>query len=285
MFASAVLDGSMGGEGRAGEGNAVLRSADRAADAPNAKTARLAGVFWIIQGIIGGFAQVFVRDRLIVAGDIAATAGNIMSSELLFRFGFLCDLLMLLFLIATAFALYRLLSGVNRTWASWMVLLAALGSAIGMLNYLNELVSLRLLGGSEYASAFGPGQAQALAMLYLQAYEEGYMIAQVFYMLWVLPLGFLVYRSGFLPKIFGVLFVCETTFGLAGTFLHFLFPDWAIDDYLLIPGACAEISFMLWLTVRGIGKPAASAAPRASVSHSENPALPLKYSITILHEI
>lgn len=221
---------------------------------PNVKTARISGFLWILMSVTGAFAQIFVRGSLIVPGDFTATANNIMSAELLFRFGFICDLLMMLFLLATAIVLFKLLYTVEKHWAALMVLLAALGTAMGMLNYLNEVVPLRLLSRSEYVNAFESDQLQALAMLHLQTYEDGYRIAQIFYMLWVLPLGFLVYKSGFLPKIFGVLFILETIFGLAGTFVYFLFPDLGIDEILIIPGACAEISFMLWLTVKGIDR-------------------------------
>ena len=220
----------------------------------NVKTARIAGVLWILMSISGAFSQIFVRGKLAVPGDIAATANNIMSNQLLFRFGFICDILMTLFLLATVIVLYNLLYTVNTRWSALMVLLAALGSAIGMLNYLNELVPLRLLGGSEYLNVFEPGQLQAQAMLYLLTYEDGYRITQFFYVLWVLPLGFLISRSAFLPKIFGVFFILESVSGLMGTCMYFLFPDRGIEEILLIPGACAEISFMLWLTIKGIDR-------------------------------
>ncbi|MBU0936215.1 MAG: DUF4386 domain-containing protein [Spirochaetes bacterium] len=227
---------------------------DQPNGAPDTKIARFAGVLWILMSISGAFSQIFVRGSLIVPGNISATANNIRSAELLFRFGFVCDLTMMLLLPATAMVLYKLLYAANRNRAALMVLLAALGAALGMLNCLNELLALRLLGGSEYLNAFSPDQLQAQAMLYLQTYEDGYAIAEVFFMLWVLPLGMLVYKSGFLPRIFGVLFFCETAFGLAGSFTHFLFPSAGIHDLLLIPGACAEISFMLWLAIKGIKK-------------------------------
>ncbi len=219
---------------------------------PTARTARMAGVLWILMSISGAFSMIFVRGKLVVTGDILATAGNIVSHELLLRFGFICDLVMMVLLLATAIVLYRLFYTIEKNLAALMVLLAALGSAIGMLNCLNELAPLRLLGMSEGTNIFEAGQLEAQAMLYLQAYEDGYVVAQVFFVLWVLPLGLLIYRSGFLPKAFGVLFVIETTFGLAGSFAYFLFPGWGIEEIMLAPGAFAEISFMFWLAIKGI---------------------------------
>lgn len=221
---------------------------------PNKKTARLAGLLWIITGVFGGFSQLFVRGKLIVSGDMAATANNIVSNEFLLRLGFVSDQMMMLCTLFTSIVLYKLLSTVNKNWATLMVILAALGSSIGMLNYLNEFAPLQLLSGAEYLNVIETSQLQAQVMLYFNLYEHGYVIAQFFYVLWVFPLGLLVYKSGFLPRVFGILFMLETFTGFPSTLIYFLFPNSTIENILMIPGALAELSFMFWLLIRGINE-------------------------------
>jgi len=101
-------------------------------------------------------------------------------------------------------------------------------------------------------STFNSGQKQSLAMLFYNLYGHGYMIGQIFFALWVLPLGILIYKSGFIPKLFGVLFVIETIFGMLSVLVHFLIPNITIETLMLFPGVLAEIPFMLWLLIRGI---------------------------------
>lgn len=101
-------------------------------------------------------------------------------------------------------------------------------------------------------------------MLFLDLYEQGYITAQIFFVMWVLPLGFLVFKSGFLPRIFGVLFAVETLLGHLSTAINFLSPNAVLETIFLIPGAIAEISFMLWLVIRGINESKIQA-----VNHSE----------------
>jgi hypothetical protein len=138
--------------------------------------------------------------------------------------------------------------------AALMVILAIVGSALNIFNLLNEFASLQLLSGAQYLNAFEASQLHAQAMLFLDLYEQGYVIAQIFFVTWVLPLGLLVYKSGFLPRIFGILFGIETFAGLLSTAINFLSPNAVLETSLLIPGAIAEISFMLWLLIRGINE-------------------------------
>lgn len=220
---------------------------------PNKKTARLAGFLWLMMVLLGLFAQFLVRDKLIVP-DISTTINNIMANEFLFRLGFVSDQLMALCCLFTSLVLYKLLSSINKNMAVLMVILAISGSVISMINLLNVIAPLQLLSNEYYLNVFGVGQVQAQVMLYLDLYEQGYVIAQIFFMTWVLPLGILVYKSRFLPRIFGILFVVETFVGLISTAVNFLSPNAALEMNLLIPAAIAEISFMLWLLIRGINE-------------------------------
>ncbi len=221
----------------------------------NKKTARLAGVLFLLMVVFGLFAEIFFRQKLFVVNDISMTANNILSNVFLYRVGIVSDILMALSYLFTALALYSLLSSVNKNMAALMVLFAAAGSILLLFNILIELAPLLILSENGYLSAFGFGQRESLAMLFYQIYLHGYMIGQVFFALWVLPLGILIYRSGRIPRVFGVLFVVEFAFGFASVIVHFLAPNETIDAILLLPGMIAEFSFLFWLLIRGVKEP------------------------------
>jgi hypothetical protein len=222
---------------------------------PSKKTARLAGLSFLFMVITGLFSEIFFRQKVFVSSDIAATVSNISSNTLLYRTGIVCDILMSLGYLFTALVLFKLLASVNKNLAAVMVLLAAAGSALLMFNILNECAPLYILTGNDYLNVLGLNSRQAIAMLYYSLYEHGYMIGQVFFALWVLPLGVLIYKSGFIPKVLGVLFVIETIFGFLSVFVHFLVPNQSIETILLLPGTVAEFVFMFWLLIWGIRKP------------------------------
>jgi hypothetical protein len=222
---------------------------------PSKKTARLAGLIFLFMVITGLFSEIFFRQKVFVSSDIAATVSNISSNTLLYRTGIVCDILMSLGYLFTALVLFKLLASVNKNLAAVMVLLAAAGSALLMFNILNECAPLYILTGNDYLNVLGLNSRQAIAMLYYSLYEHGYMIGQVFFALWVLPLGVLIYKSGFIPKVLGVLFVIETILGFLSVFVHFLVPNQSIETILLMPGTIAEFAFMFWLLIRGIRKP------------------------------
>jgi hypothetical protein len=222
---------------------------------PSKKTARLAGLAFLFMVITGLFAEIFFRQKVFVLSDIAATVSNISSNTFLYRTGIVSDILMSLGYLFTALVLFKLLASVNKNLAAVMVLLAAAGSALLMFNILNECAPLYILTGNDYLNVLGLNSRQAIAMLYYSLYEHGYMIGQIFFALWVLPLAVLIYKSGFIPKVLGVLFVIETIFGFLSVFVHFLVPNQSIETILLLPGTVAEFAFMFWLLIRGIRKP------------------------------
>ncbi|MFA5385790.1 MAG: DUF4386 domain-containing protein [Eubacteriales bacterium] len=221
---------------------------------PNKKTARLAGLFFLLMVVFGLFAEIFFREKLFVPADVAITASNILSNVFLYRVGIVSDILMSVCYLFTALVLYKLLASVNKNMAALMVIFAAAGSVLLMFNIQNEFAPLYILSGNDYLSAFNSSQLQSLAMLYYNSYQHGYVIGQVFFALWVLPLGILIYKSGFIPKVFGVLFVIETIFGLLSVIVHFLIPNGSIETILLIPGTIAELLFMLWLLIWGVNE-------------------------------
>lgn len=216
------------------------------------KTARIAGVLWLLMCVFGMFSQMGFRERIFVIDELAITADNILANQFLFRLGVVSEVIMLICYLLTGLVLYRLLAVINRGQASLMVLFVTLGTAIGMLNILNEFASLYILSKEAYQNIFTEVQLQAQAMTYYDLYEHGYVIAHIFFSLWVLPLGLLIYKSKFIPKLFGVLFVIEAILGLLSIGLHFLFPNTSLELNILWAGAVAEFSFMFWLLIRGI---------------------------------
>lgn len=238
---------------------------------PNKKTARLAGLLWFLMIALGLFAQIGVREALIVTGSAAVTAANITANTFLFRLGFVSDLAMMVCYLLTPLVFYKLFSSVNKSLSALMVIFTMVGTAIGMLSLLCEYAALHMLSGAPYLSVFTSNQLQAQAMLLLGLNDQGYMIAHIFFSLWVLPLGILVYRSDFLPRVFGILFIAETAAGLLSFIIHFLFPGGSLETNLMWLGALAEFSFTFWLLVRGIKEPKAKALQPVSVMTQENP--------------
>jgi hypothetical protein len=221
---------------------------------PNKKTARLAGFLWLLMILFGLFAQMGVRERIYIPGDATATAANISANQFLFRLGYLSELTMNVCFLLTALVLYKLLGMFSKNQGRFMVILVIIGTSIGMLNLLNEFASFYVLSGTKYLSVFETDQLQALSMLFYDLYENGYFIGHIFYSLWVLPLGLLIYRSGIIPRILGIAFWAETCVGLLSAVIHFLSPNAALETNLMWVGAFAEFSFMQWLLIRGINE-------------------------------
>ena len=218
---------------------------------PNKKAARIAGLLFLLMVLSGLFAELFFRQR-IFTDDAAETSARILANPLLYRAGILSDIVMSLSYLLTAMALYRLLSTVDEGQAKAMVLFAAAGSVILMVNVLNEYMPL--IYTSAQTGAFSAAQIGELSRFSFTAYNNGYMIGQVFFALWVLPLGILICRSGFIPKVLGILFLVEAGCGLLSVAAHFLLGSAMITNLLLLPGMVAEFAFLFYLLLRGINE-------------------------------
>jgi hypothetical protein len=222
------------------------------ADLSPRKTARMAGLFYLIFILTTVLAS-YIRGRFIVPGDAAATAINIMSSPELFRVGFVTELVSAVFFVLAAWALYVLLKTVNKNLALLFLLLNLGGVAVECLNALNLFAALQFLSGTNYLNVFQTDQLQAMAMSSLNLYTNGFLIAQIFFSAWLLPLGYLVYKSRFLPRLLGLLLILDF-FGNMSWFLQgFLLPDYGILAY---PGNAisfiAEISLTAWLLIMAV---------------------------------
>lgn len=212
----------------------------------------MTGLFYAIF-ILTTVLATYVRSRFIVSGDAVATSNNIVGSEFLFRIGFVTELVSAVFFLLAAWGLYVLLRPVNRNLALLFLLLNLGGVAVECINALNLVAAIQVLSGANYLNVFQTDQLQAMAMSFLNLYTNGFLIAQIFFSAWLLPLGYLVYRSGFLPRFLGLLLILDF-FGNMSWFLQgFLFPSYGILAY---PGNAisfiAEISLTLWLLIMGV---------------------------------
>ncbi|MBZ5552596.1 MAG: DUF4386 domain-containing protein [Acidobacteriia bacterium] len=216
------------------------------------KAARVAGLLYVLMSIPGAFSLLYVPSVLIVPGDATATVNKIQASELLFRIGMVSELICATGFIFVALALYRLFKGVDKTQASLMVTLFVVSVPISFLNVLNQLAVLTLLSGANFLSAFDPRQLNALVMLFLGLHNDGILLAQIFWGLWLFPFGVLVFKSGFLPRILGVLLIlaCFGYLAISSTFL--LLPAYGhIVSRFAMVLTLGELPIILWLLIKG----------------------------------
>jgi hypothetical protein len=212
--------------------------------------ARMAGVCQLLEALTATFGQVIVRDKLVVAGNAAATAANIVGHEPLFWLGFASSLLGVAFHIAWAALMYVLLKPVNKTISLLAAFVILVGCAMQALTSFLYLAPLLVLQSSNSLSAFTPEQLQALALMFLKLNSYSFNIDLVFFGLWCVLTGYLIFRSTFLPRILGVLL---TISGLG--YLTYLYPQLAYRlffPYIAIASALGEIPLELWLIVMGV---------------------------------
>lgn len=216
---------------------------------------RFAGLLYVVTSVFGFFAMGYVPNKLIVHGDAAATANNISASETLFRLGIVSQLIGMAGFIFVALALYELLKGVDRRQAALMVILIVISIPIAFLNEVNSMAALILVRGADFVSVFDKTQREALAMLFLNLHGRGLVFSELFWGLWLFPLGLLVYKSRFLPRFLGVWLVLAGFAWVCLCFTGILLPQYAdkMNTYLQ-PAILGEIAFMLWLVIKG-GKP------------------------------
>jgi len=211
--------------------------------------ARIAGVLYLFIAVSGFFNMMFGPSSLIVLGDAATTVNNIMASESLFRLGIVNDLIAQTVGILLVIALYKLLKPVNKNQALLMVIFALVGIPIVMLNLLNQFAAQLLLSGANYLTVFAADQLQALVMLFLNLDEHGFFIAHIFWGLWLFPMGYLVYKSGYIPRILGILLIIAG-FGYLIDFVTFFFvPSFGPIKMFTFIG---ELLLPLWLLIKGV---------------------------------
>ena len=219
---------------------------------PN-KIARVAGFLYLLMAPFGFFGMLYIPSIIIVPGDAAITANNIMASESLFRSGIVSTLMVQIINIFMVLILYKLLKPVNKNHASLMVIFILIGAPIAMLNELNRFIALLLLSGANYLTVFTADQLQALVPLFLDLHEHGITIAGIFWSLWLFPMGYLVFKSGFLPRILGVLLIIAGFGYLIDSFAVFLLPNlYATISQFILFTTYGELLFPLWLLIKGV---------------------------------
>src|SRR2546428_3563363 len=218
------------------------------------RIARIAGVLYLLVGIFGGFAEGFVDPRMYVAGNAAATAANVVANSGLVRMGVVAHLLDGTFFVFLAMTLYILLKHVHKSAARAMLVLVILATGIICLNAVFEFEGLRVATDSSYATAFGTAGSNALVLLLLDTQPYGTLIAQVFFGLWLVPLGYLAYKAGLFPRWLGVLLVVGGACYLMDLLAAFLVPGAAkeIHTFIVIPPGVAEVSMVVYLLVIGV---------------------------------
>ena len=228
-----------------------MRSNHSIAEASPRVKARAAGVFWLMTILTGAFAAI-VGGSLVVSGDAAATAANILAQAALFRLGTAANLVATACYVAATLLVYELLKPVNRSISLLAAFFSLVGCAVGALSSLFDFAPFVLLRGAQYLSVFTVEQLQALALMFLRLGGQAGNIGLVFFGLQCLLVGYLIFRSTFLPRIVGGLMA----FGGLG-WLTFLWPPLAnyLSPYILAPGIVGEGSLSLWLIVIGVNVP------------------------------
>lgn len=224
---------------------------------PNKKTARVAGFAYLALIATGIFSELYVRSELIVWDNPATTASNIAGSDWLFRLGFVSDLVCVSFWLLLVLALYQLLKSVNKTQALFMLIFVLVGASIMALNMLNHIAALVVLDSPVYLSAFSTDQINGLMMLFLDLHSTGYSLNGIFFGLWLFPLGYLVYKSGYFPKFMGILLMMGSITTIMAFIMYFIFPDYdgIIGTITGVISALAEFGFCGWLLIKGANVP------------------------------
>ena len=217
------------------------------------KNARVAGLLYLLGSLFGIVRLIYIPNTLFVYGNATATANNIAEHELLFRFGIVSYLLCAALWIFVTLALYRLFKGVNQALAVLMVILGGLMvTPIFFANTVNDAAALLFVHGGGYLSVFDKSQRDAFARLFLDLHHQLDLANEIFWGLWLIPYGLLVYKSRFLPRILGVWLIFACFAYLALSFTGFLLP--AYEDQvnnIAQPLLLGEVATMLWLLIMG----------------------------------
>lgn len=227
---------------------------ERRVEASPRALARIGGLLYLIIIVIGIFGEAFVRGRIVVAGDAAATAANLRSMEPLWRFGIAAEFVLLSCAIALTLIFFVLLRPVSRDIAYLAVFFNLVSIAVEAVAALNLVAALFPLGNASYLRAFAPEQLYAMASLAVKAHSYGFGVALIFFGFECLILGYLIFKSGFLPKTIGVLMQIAGWCYLINSFALILAPAFAnrIFPAILLPCFVGEASLCLWLLVKGV---------------------------------
>lgn len=218
------------------------------------KTARTAGLLYLVVVLTGIFSLAYVPSQITMHGEASAIASSVADSKQLFRLGIVASCVCYTAFLMLPFALYRLLRPVGRNAAVLMVAFAVASVPISFVNLLNKLNALSVLTNAGNLQGFTTQQVEDMVMLSLDAYGNGLLISELFWGLWLLPFGYLVFKSGFIPKVLGILLMAGCFGYLIDFFASVLVPGYADTIAASIatkPAALGEIGICLWLLVFG----------------------------------
>lgn len=221
----------------------------------NKSIAHLAGSYYVLLIITGIFSLIYVPSQLIVSSDAVATVANLKASEFLFRLGIVAGLACQVLYVLLPLTLYKLLKSVNEQKARLMAILALVSVPVSLIAYTYKFNVLTLLGNANYLTAINTTQLQTEIMLQLASFNNAIHVASIFWGLWLFPFGYLVYKSGFLPKFFGIFLML----GCIGYLIKFLcYTIWpteymasGLSSYIGMPSAIGEIGIGFWLLIMG----------------------------------
>ena len=216
----------------------------------NKKKGRLAGLTYFIVVITGIFSLMYVPSQYYVGDDPSATAANILNGESLFRLGMALEMVSFTAFLILPLILYSIFQHVNRSASVLMVALAVVSVPIAFSGVMNEFSVLKLI----HLPGFPSSEIENDVMFYLSRYFNSHLVGQIFWSLWLFPLGYMVYRSGLIPRILGVFLMIGSVgylFDFFGRVLSPEYPDWAIASYITIPASIGEIGTCLWLLIMG----------------------------------
>ena len=216
------------------------------------KTARIAGVLYLILAITGAYGIIFIPSKIIVPGDAAATASKLLANEFLFRTGIINDLISNIIFVFLVLVLYRLLKQVNLNNAKLMVALVLVQIPVVFISEAFSITSLMLFKG-EILKTFELSQRQDLAMLFIDLNSYGTITLEIFWGLWLLPFGLLVYKSGFIPRIFGYLLIIGGAAYIIESITQILLPGYSafVSQFAFVFYSIGELSIIFWLLLKG----------------------------------
>lgn len=222
--------------------------------------ARIAGLGYLIIFVSGFFANFFVLEGLLVGGDATATTDNIMSNLFQFRLGVVGFVVMIVVDVLMAYPLYLLLKSTNKQLALFAAWLRLVNGAIFAVAIFNLFGILHLLSGADYLQVFEESHMQAQVMIWLEAFNYTWLLGLVFFGLHLLLVGYLVFRSPYLPRILGLLLLIAALGYLIDSFAQFLLADYAsyqglFEMIVVIPSVVGEFSLTLWLLIKGVRSP------------------------------
>ncbi len=220
------------------------------------RTARYAGMLYLAIALIAPYALMYVPSQIFVAGDNAATANNILANEFMFRSAIAIHLATQVIMFLVAMFLYKLFIDVNKFWGKMMVGFVVLGAPISFFSEICNITALKILKGGRLDS-FEPEQVHEMSRLIIKMGAYGIEMVQIYWGLWLIPLALLVYKSGFIPRIFGILLFLNGIGYILLSFTFVLFPHsqgivWNISLPFIFTG---EFSFILWLLIKGVKEP------------------------------